>query len=187
MTPIQQLIRVATRNTPTDTGMWVAENISSLTQRERETLEKVWNTAIDSHNTGVSFFECYDSIIQEKFTKTTIKVMRINFPEAKRRVSQLVRQFYSDVINDFFLDINRGNPDYKLDHDVESVGFYIDVIKQTIEERNMCLKHIELDCNTISDLLNIASDEEKFGLFFEHDNLILKAILDNKETIEIEY
>lgn len=113
--------------------------------------------------------------------------MHINFPEAKRRVSQLVRQFYSDVINDFFLEINRGNPDYKLDHDVESVGFLIDVIKQTIEERNMCLKHIENDCDTISSLLNIAGDEEKFGLFFEHDNLILKAILGDKETVEIEY
>ena len=51
----------------------------------------------------------------------------------------------------------------------------------------MCLKHIELDCNTISDLLEIANDEENFGLFFEHDNLILKVILDTKETVEIEY
>lgn len=67
MTPIQQLIRVATRNTPTDTGVWVAENIDCLTQRERETLEKVWNTAIASRDTGVSFFDCYDQIIHEEF------------------------------------------------------------------------------------------------------------------------
>lgn len=113
--------------------------------------------------------------------------MIINFPEAKERVSQLARRHYSDVINDYFLEINRSNPDYKLDYDVENIECLISVIQHTINERNMCLKHIELDCNTISDLLEISNDEENFGLFYEQDDLILKAVLDTKDDIKITY
>ena len=186
MTPIQQLIKVATRNTPSETGMWVAENLSSLTQRERETLEKVWNTAIKSIVTGATFSECYDKIIHEEFIKPTPKTsIKINFSEAKQRVRMLVEDFYMDVANDTVFEIKQHGAVTNSD-DLDTIAGMADSLTWLQRDRETCLDYIDQECHTIHDLLKICDDEDNFPLFYENNDMVLAAIL-GVETIETKY
>jgi len=187
MTPIQQLIRVATRNTPSETGMWVAENLSSLTQRERETLETVWNTAINSRETGVSFSDCYDGIINMKFATPTISKtpIKIDFSEAKQRVRMLVEDYYMDIANDTILEIKRQGTVTNSD-DLDTIAGMADVLTWVQRDKETCLDYIDQECHTIHDLLKICDDEENFPLFYENNDIVLSAIL-GVETIETKY
>jgi hypothetical protein len=63
MTPIQQLIRVAERNTEIETGMWVTQNLRNLLEREKKSFSTFWEMSKD----GKSFEECYESLMNEKY------------------------------------------------------------------------------------------------------------------------
>jgi hypothetical protein len=188
MTPIQQLIKVATRNTPSETGMWVAENLNSLTQRERETLETVWNTAVKSIVTGATFSECYDKIIHEEFIKPTSKTpepIKINFSEAKQRVRMLVEDSYMDIANDTILEIKKHSTVTNSD-DLDTITGMADVLTWLQRDRETCLDYIDQECHTIYDLLKICDDEDNFPSLYENNDIVLATIL-GVETIETKY
>jgi hypothetical protein len=63
MTPIQQLIRVAERNTEIETGMWVTQNLRNLLEREKKSFYTFWKMSKE----GKSFEECYETLMNEKY------------------------------------------------------------------------------------------------------------------------
>ena len=58
MTPIEQLVRVAQRNTEKETGMWITQNTSFLIQKEKDFFRQMWEMS----QRGVSFEEAYNEL-----------------------------------------------------------------------------------------------------------------------------
>lgn len=73
MTPIQQLIRVAQRNTERETGMWIYENLQTLSEREKNSYLKLWEMCLR----GKTFIEAYEILIKEEYENEEKKSMDV--------------------------------------------------------------------------------------------------------------
>ncbi len=73
MTPIQQLIRVAQRNTEREMGMWIYQNLQTLSEREKNSYLKLWEMCLR----GKTFTEAYEILMKEEYENEDKKSMDV--------------------------------------------------------------------------------------------------------------
>jgi hypothetical protein len=106
-------------------------------------------------------------------------MINISFYEARERVAKEVSSWYIDILNDTIRDVNHyGN--IKTQGDLQDALSVLPLYASTfthIEKEHRDIINYVNNCMSISELLMICNDEERFGLFLDHEEVILTAIM----------
>ena len=115
-------------------------------------------------------------------------MINILFYEARERVAKEVSSWYMDILNDTIRDVNHyGN--IKTQDDLQdalsTLPIYASTFTAIEKEYRDIIDYIN-NCMSISELLMICNDEERFGLFLDHEEIILAAFM-GVDKIQIKY
>ena len=115
-------------------------------------------------------------------------MMSISLPEAKKRVINEVNSWYIDIVKDTIADIecyrNIKTPE-QLKETMSTLHLNGIHMMYVEKEYKRLMDYID-GCENIYDLLSICHNEDKFGLFFDHEETILATIL-GIDKISIKY